>query len=169
MACELLRQPLLDAGDIVADGAPDALLAAPGSPLRAMLDAERALRAELDAGRGWRRLRVSQGTLHEAPHTPTGRTLPADTANAGTPDEHPVCGDPAPEPAPACAHRAAPAFVVFAGATILRYTAFAASWSVIGSAVLSDTDAGLGTWALLLSGPGRYAASALFSSSSRPR
>jgi len=39
---------------------------------------------------------------------------------------------------------------VFAGATILRYVAFAASWSVIGTAIFSGGGAGLTTWALLL-------------------
>jgi ATP-binding cassette subfamily B protein len=39
---------------------------------------------------------------------------------------------------------------VFAGATILRYAAFAASWSVIGSAILAGGGGALTTWALLL-------------------
>ena len=46
--------------------------------------------------------------------------------------------------------RAAPACAVFAGATILRYAAFAASWSVIGTAIFGGGGAGLTTWALLL-------------------
>jgi ABC-type bacteriocin/lantibiotic exporter with double-glycine peptidase domain len=56
---------VLEDGAVVADGSPDDLLAAPGAPLRAMLEAEQALRDELDAGRGWRRLRVADGTLRE--------------------------------------------------------------------------------------------------------
>ncbi len=50
----------------------------------------------------------------------------------------------------ASAGRAAPAFLVFSIATILRYLAFAASWSVIGSALLTGSSAGLTAWALLL-------------------
>ena len=46
--------------------------------------------------------------------------------------------------------RAAPACAVFAGATVLRYAAFAASWSVIGTAIFGGGGAGLTTWALLL-------------------
>ena len=46
--------------------------------------------------------------------------------------------------------RAGAAFAVFALATILRYVAFAASWSVIGTAIFGGDSAGLTTWALLL-------------------
>ena len=44
----------------------------------------------------------------------------------------------------------APALAVFAAATLLRYVAFAASWSVIGSAILAGDGTALTTWALLL-------------------
>jgi ABC-type multidrug transport system fused ATPase/permease subunit len=143
------RVLVLEGGRVVADGTPDELLTGPGAPLRAMLDAERALRDELDGGRGWRRLRVQDGTLREtptaahdadaprpAPVSPshrTGKRAPTAVASGDGPRD-----------------RAAAACAVFALATILRYAAFAASWSVIGTVILSGGGAGLTTWALLL-------------------
>ena len=59
------RVLVMEGGRVVADGRPEELLAQPNSPLQAMLDAERALREELDSGRGWRRLRVDDGGLRE--------------------------------------------------------------------------------------------------------
>ena len=50
----------------------------------------------------------------------------------------------------AAAGHPAGALSVFAAATILRYAAFAASWSVIGAAILDDRAGSLTTWALLL-------------------
>jgi ATP-binding cassette, subfamily B, bacterial len=158
---------VLEDGHVVADGAPADLLAAPDGPLRAMLDAEQALRDELDAGRGWRRLRVQDGTLRE--------THAAQRGDAGASDAHGsgpraradeagtvagASGDDPPDRAGAGSFadtsgdgprdRAAPACAVFALATTLRYAAFAASWSVIGAMILTGAGAGLTTWALLL-------------------
>jgi hypothetical protein len=137
---------VLEDGRVVADGRPDTLLAAPDSALRAMLDAEQALRDELDRGRGWRRLRVQDGTLRE--EQPNAKT---DGDAASTPGVFPAprheAATPVGEPS---RDRAAPACAVFVTASVLRYTAFAASWSVIGTAILGGGGAGLTTWALLL-------------------
>ena len=154
---------VLDGGRVLADGPPDVLLADPAGALQQMLDAEHALRDELDSGDGWRRLRVAGGTLSED-HTARSN---ADNAQAGARSPRNHAADPVPSspdggpPATAApeipssddvagAGGAAPAFAVFAVATILRYVAFAASWSVIGTAILTDGGAGLTTWALLL-------------------
>ena len=59
------RVLVMEGGRVVADGPPDELMAQADSPLRAMLETEEALRAELDSGGGWRRLRVAGGTLQE--------------------------------------------------------------------------------------------------------
>ena len=136
-------------GRVVADGTPEELLAAPDAPLRAMLEAEAALRDELDAGRGWRRLRVSDGALREeeAAVDDSGDDVEEGCGESDAPGE---THSPHPPPATAPVDRAAPACAVFAGATILRYAAFAASWSVIGTAIFGGGGAGLTTWALLL-------------------
>jgi len=164
---------VIEDGHVVADGPPEDLLAAPGAPLRAMLDAEHALRDELDAGRGWRRLRVRDGTLREEragaggaqaqadQGAATGGCVGSDSLGAAYSTHPPAATDPgrgesiargatrSPHPAAPC-DRAAPALALFAVATILRYAAFAASWSVIGTAIFSGGGAGLTTWALLL-------------------
>ena len=59
------RVIVMEGGRIVEHGPPQELLAVGGSRLQVLIDAERALRAELDAGRGWRRLRVGAAGLHE--------------------------------------------------------------------------------------------------------
>ncbi len=154
---------VLEDGRVVADGSPDELLAAADAPLRAMLEAESALRDELDAGRGWRRLRVQDGTLREeAPvSAPADAGVVEIVARNTTNSTHPVSSssercvesDSSGEvhsTRPAPRDRAAPAGAVFALATIARYVAFAASWSVIGTAIFSGGGAGLTTWALLL-------------------
>ena len=146
---------VLEDGRVVGDGTPAELLAAPGAPLRAMLDAEQALRDELDAGRGWRRLRVADGTLHEeqrrrdedAPDDPAGRDR--DARRIGCARRPPR--DQSPHRPPRGIKRsltrvrprdrAGAAFAVFALATILRYVAFAASWSVIGTAIFGGDSA----------------------------
>ncbi len=154
---------VLDGGRVVADGPPDVLLADPAATLQEMLDAEHALRDELDSGHGWRRLRVADGTLSEdhtahanADAAPAGSRSPRNHAAATLPSD-PAGGPPATVAAEIASSRyvapargAAPAFAIFAVATILRYVAFAASWSVIGTAILTGGGAGLTTWALLL-------------------
>ena len=147
---------VLEDGRVVADGSPDALLTAPDAPLRAMLEAESALRDELDAGRGWRRLRVQDGRLREeagaaaaedaSPDEGCGELIARSTTHSQHPPPARATGAAAATPR----DRAVPACAVFAGATILRYVAFAASWSVIGTAIFSGGGAGLTTWALLL-------------------
>ncbi|CAA9510062.1 MAG: Coenzyme F420-dependent N5,N10-methylene tetrahydromethanopterin reductase and related flavin-dependent oxidoreductases, partial [uncultured Solirubrobacteraceae bacterium] len=140
---------VLEDGKVVADGPPAQLLAASDAPLGAMLDAERALRDELDAGGGWRRLRVQDGTLREEDAGEADDPAPnggrADSIARG--ETHSAHASP---PIRAARDRAAPACAVFAVATILRYVVFAASWSVIGTAILTGGGAGLTTWALLL-------------------
>jgi ATP-binding cassette subfamily B protein len=179
------RVLVMEGGRVVADGSPEELLAEAGSPLRAMLDTERALRDELDRGPGWRRLRVVDGTLSEKPRAWSSAAAPAATAatapgessaaaqepsaavpSAGAPTPAAVPASitaPAPESTSASAPEgiagepvrpggAVPALAVFGSATILRYATFAASWSVIGSAIFSGGGRGdaLTTWAVLL-------------------
>ena len=148
---------VLEDGRVVADGAPDELLAEPGGTLRAMLDAEQALRDELDAGRGWRRLRVAAGTLSEAGAEGWAEPDSPDEAHPAHPSparrgrgESRTPSDADPPHPPRDHDGAGPAFAVFGAATILRYVAFAASWSVIGTAIFGGDDASLTTWALLL-------------------
>ena len=173
------RVLVMEGGRVMADGRPEDLLAQPDSPLQAMLDAERALRDELDSGHGWRRLRVSDGELQEeagaegpsavpqpsaaqeppaahestAAHKSTADQEPA-VAQESTAAQEPSAGQESraaspDEPSPDRRRGAAPALAVFAIATILRYAAFAASWSVIGAAIFADGGS-LTTWALLL-------------------
>jgi ATP-binding cassette subfamily B protein len=60
------RVLVVEAGQIVEDGAPHTLAAAPGSRFRALLDAEDAVRAGLWAGPRWVRVRVADGRIaHE--------------------------------------------------------------------------------------------------------
>ena len=125
-----------------------------------MLEAEAALRDELDAGRGWRRLRVADGTLREEETSAADATGASEEGDDAAPDggcvESFAAGANSSTyrsalDAPAARDRAAPACAVFAVATILRYVAFAASWSVIGTAIFGGgSGAGLTTWALLL-------------------
>jgi len=92
------RVLVLEGGGVVADGPPDGLLAQDDSRLRAMLDTEHALRAELDGGRGWRRLRVADGTLHEARSATDASDAPA--ACAAGDESGATTGEAAPAPAP---------------------------------------------------------------------
>ncbi len=173
------RVLVMEGGRVVADGRPEALLTQSDSPLQAMLDAERALRGELDSGRGWRRLRVSDGGLQEEARaegfaveqepaaaqesSAAPKRTAAETSNAApeptAAPEPSAAREPfaaqessttSPDgPSPDRRRGAAPALVVFAIATIMRYAAFAASWSVIGAAIFTDGGS-LTTWALLL-------------------
>ena len=59
------RVLVVEEGRIVEEGNPRELAAQPGSRLQAMLDAERAVRDEMWAGDGWRRLRLENGALIE--------------------------------------------------------------------------------------------------------
>ncbi|MGI8683372.1 MAG: ATP-binding cassette domain-containing protein [Mycobacteriales bacterium] len=151
------RVLVLADGRVVADGSPEVLLGQPDSPLQAMLDAEQALREELDSGHGWRRLRVAGGTLTEQQADPKTPEAHSEAAEEGAPmaaapttlaREEASQQPPADAQAPT-AGRAGPAFAVFATATILRYLTFAASWSVIGTAIFTG-GGGLTAWALLL-------------------
>ncbi len=140
-------------GRIVADGSPDELLADADAPLHDMLEAERALRDDLDSGGNWRRLRMSAGKLSED-RPPGSATSREPKANAGSPTREPAAPSSRPQrpdtvPQPPTA-RPLLAFTVFATATILRYGAFAASWAVIGAAILSGDGSGVTLWALLL-------------------
>lgn len=158
------RVIVLAEGKVVADGPPEVLLAQPQSRLRSLLEAEQALREDLDVGRGWRRLLVADGTLSENPAVPTSAAVPAsavvptgavaeadlDAPARRTSDADTHAGRPPTDADVVSGGRAAPAFAVFAVATILRYAAFAASWSVIGSVILTGSGAGLTVWALLL-------------------
>jgi ABC-type bacteriocin/lantibiotic exporter with double-glycine peptidase domain len=60
------RVLLLEEGRVVEDGNPRELAANARSRLYSMLQAERAVREELWAGRGWRRLRLAEGSLIES-------------------------------------------------------------------------------------------------------
>ena len=142
---------VLEDGRVVADGAPDELLAAPDAPLRAMLDAEQALRDELDAGRGWRRLRVADGTLREEAGAEAGASGARRERGARTSRRLPTGAwrivrarnAIRPHP-PATPTRATapprPCRGVRRGDD-LRYVAFAASWSVIGTAIFGGDGA----------------------------
>jgi ATP-binding cassette subfamily B protein len=57
------RAIVLEAGRVVEDGPPGELAADPGSRLRALLDAEEAVRAEIWEGPGWDHLRVGEGRV----------------------------------------------------------------------------------------------------------
>ncbi len=59
------RVLVVDGGRIVEDDNPSQLAAQPGSRYRALLDAECAVRANLWASAGWRRLRLQNGQLTE--------------------------------------------------------------------------------------------------------
>jgi len=128
---------MLEDGHVVGDGTPSQLLAMPDGRLRAMLDAEQALRDDLDAGRHWRRLRIVDGHLTEQKRQPAASGDGARDALAATVTAHPA-QDTRQRPGPGAAHeRAAAACAIFALATILRYVAFAASWAVIGNVILT--------------------------------
>ncbi len=152
------RVIVLADGKVGADGPPEVLLAQPESRLRSLLEAEQALRDDLDVGRGWRRLQVADGTVSEDPALPASAAVPAsaaahahlDGAVSRSSDADTHAGRAPTDAGVVSGGRAAPAFAVFAVATILRYVAFAASWSVIGSVILTGSGAGLTVWALLL-------------------
>lgn len=159
------RVIVLADGKIVGDGPPEVLLTQPESRLQSLLAAEQALREDLDVGRGWRRLQVADGRVSEDAAVPESAAAQADrdgparhASDAGTHPGHAAGADDVADPSGAVGPasgagsggRAAPAFAVFAVATILRYVAFAASWSVIGSVILTGSGAGLTVWALLL-------------------
>ncbi len=141
---------VLDGGRVVEQGRPDELLHTDGSRLRTLVDAERMLRAELDDGRGWRRLRVGSSTLREAaaefgPPAPQPPAPPARRSSAPAAEAAPVAG-----PSPVA--RVAWALALFVAATAARFGAFAGSWAVIGSAIVDADVSGsrLAPWALLL-------------------
>src|SRR5690606_16636807 len=64
-ALEFDRVLVIEGGRIVEDGNPAALVARGGSRLEALIDAERAVRAGLWNGPGWRRLWLEGGRIEE--------------------------------------------------------------------------------------------------------
>ena len=64
---EFDRVLVLGGGEVVEDGAPADLAARAGSRYRQLLDAESAVRERLWSNGAWRRLRLDDGTLTEAP------------------------------------------------------------------------------------------------------
>jgi hypothetical protein len=59
------RVLVVEAGQIIADGAPEELAMRPGSRYRALLEAEREVREGLWSSGVWRRLRLEGGRLVE--------------------------------------------------------------------------------------------------------
>jgi ABC-type bacteriocin/lantibiotic exporter with double-glycine peptidase domain len=64
-ALELSRVLVIEGGQVVEDGAPAALAAAPGSRFAALLAAERAVHRTLWGDTRWRRIRIGEGAARE--------------------------------------------------------------------------------------------------------
>jgi ATP-binding cassette subfamily B protein len=67
---EFERVLVIESGRVVEDGCPADLMANPGSRYRELLEAETQVRTGLWASSSWRRLRLEDGHLNEAPPTP---------------------------------------------------------------------------------------------------
>ncbi len=79
------RVVVLDGGRIVEDGSPAVLAADPSSRFAALLAAERGLRADLDAGSGWRRVRLDAGRLVSAESSLTSAASAARRSSGESP------------------------------------------------------------------------------------
>jgi len=146
------RVLVLDRGRVVEDGHPRELAATPGSRFAALLEAERALRADLDAGTGWRRIRMDAGRLLEggpAP-VPSGAAVVARTAVAPAPAEAHLPANASASrtdatsvqaEAAARAPRVAWRFGIELAISLARAGLALAGWALIGAAIL-DGDIG---------------------------
>ncbi len=137
------RVLVVEEGAIVEDGAPADLAARQGSRFRSLLEAEQALRADLDDGLGWRRFSVAEGAVREAA---VGRVQPRTTSATSEPASR------AAPPSGLPVRSAVGLLLAYVVVQVGRLVAFLASWWVIGGAVIDgDLSVGrLAPWAALI-------------------